>query len=105
MLNVPGTSMESNTDRNYRRETRLWHDGNKHMPSLGCSACPDQMICGGLHLKRALYHCLDFCCGKPDTCDSVCRNKSRDFVRRVREISGFHLDSVPLSAVSAFGTD
>lgn len=95
MLNVPGTRKESKSHRNHRRETRLWHDGKKHTQSLGCSACPDRKLCGGLHLERALYVCLDNCCGNPEKCDSVCRNKPKEFAQRVREVGGFHLDNVP----------
>ncbi|MCC7428687.1 MAG: DUF4417 domain-containing protein [Alphaproteobacteria bacterium] len=98
MLSVPGTTKEPQRDRNHRREKRRWHDGKKHMPSLGCSACPNLGTCGGLQVERALYHCLDNCCGHPATCDVVCRNKPREFAQRVREIGGFELGNVPRAA-------
>ena len=98
MLNVPGTRKESKSHRNHRREKKLWHDGKRHTPSLGCSTCPDLKTCGGLQIERAFYHCLDNCCGNPEKCDSVCRNKPREFVQRVREIGGFRLDNVPRAA-------
>ena len=95
MLNVPGTRKDRKSQRNHRREMKLWHDGRRHTPSLGCSACPDLETCGGIHVRRAFYHCLDNCCGNPGKCDSVCRNKPRDFAHRIREIGGFQLDNVP----------
>lgn len=98
MLNVPGERHEPQRARNLRREKKRWHDGAKHMPSLGCSACPDFGTCGGLQIERAFYHCLDNCCGNPDTCDAVCRNKPRNFIRRLREIGGFELANVPRAA-------
>lgn len=98
MLNVPGARKEAKSQRSHRRERKLWHDGRRHTPSLGCSACPDLETCGGMHVERAFYHCLDNCCGNPEKCDAVCRNKPREFVQRVREIGGFRLDNVPRAA-------
>ena len=80
--------------RNHRREKKLWHDGTRYTSSLGCTVCPDQENCGGLNIETTFYDCLVNCCGKPEQCDSVCRNKPRDFVKRIREISGFRLDNV-----------
>ena len=98
MLNAPGIKREPKHHRNHRREKKLWHDGMNHMPSLGCSACPDRKICGGLYIEHPFYHCLDQCCGNPSSCDAVCRSKPRDFAQRVREISGFQLENVPRAA-------
>ena len=42
---------------------------------------------------RPLYWCLDYCCGKPKSCDIVCRNNPK-FVDYIREIGGFDLNSV-----------
>lgn len=95
MLNVPEFRNKAKLLRNHRREKKLWHDSRSHMPSLGCSACPDQKICGGLFVENAFYHCLDYCCGNPEKCDAVCRNKPRDFAQRVREVGGFRLDNIP----------
>lgn len=95
MLNAPEIKKQSKTHRNRRREKELWHDGKRHTPSLGCSACPDLEICGGMYVERRSYNCLDNCCGDPEKCDAVCRNKPREFVERVREIGGFGLDNVP----------
>jgi hypothetical protein len=85
---------EIETPRNPRRERRLWHHGAHNMRSLGCAACPQHALCGGLQIKAALFDCLDFCCGKPATCDTVCRNHP-DYIARVREIDNFALDTVP----------
>jgi len=64
------------------------------MGSLGCSACPEKDLCGGLRLEAPFFDCLQFCCGKHDTCDRVCRNHP-DFPDRVREVETFHLGTVP----------
>ena len=98
MLNVPVISNEQKRGRNHRRERRSWHDGSKHTPSLGCKACPDRDICGGLSIERALFDCLGNCCRQPERCDAVCRKNPREFVKRVREIGGFGFDDVPPAA-------
>ena len=95
MLNSSAVRNEQKHGRNHRREKRLWHDDGMHTPSLGCGVCQNLDICGGLRVERALYHCLDNCCQEPEKCDSVCRNKPREFAQRVREVSGFGLDNVP----------
>lgn len=81
-------------DRNPRRERRLWHDPDQATGSLGCAACPDRTVCGGLRLKIPFLDCLQFCCGKPDECDRVCRNNPY-FADRVREVGTFALGTVP----------
>jgi hypothetical protein len=83
------------TSRNLRRERRLWHDGTRHTPSMGCVRCPDHEICGGLRVGNALFDCLGFCCHNSKDCDAVCRNKPEEFARRVREVGGFAFDNVP----------
>ena len=93
---VIGAQLKSS--RNHRREKKLWHDGKKYTSSLGCIACSERKDCGGLNTETPLYNCLDLCCDEPEQCDSVCRNKPRDFARRIREISGFQLDNVPRAA-------
>lgn len=74
---------------------RLWHDASRLTPSLGCAKCPDRWICGRLSVAAPIFDCMHLCCSNPGDCDSVCRNKPEDFARRVREIGGFDLDSVP----------
>lgn len=80
--------------RNARREKRLWHDG-KNMPSLGCLACDQREVCGGLQVERPLFDCTSTCCGKPAACDRVCIKNPKVFFRSVREIDGFEFDNVP----------
>lgn len=80
--------------RNPRRERRLWHDETRNTPSFGCLGCRERELCGRLRMMAAFYDCLQFCCGKPDGCDRVCRNHP-DYVDRVREVDGFALDNVP----------
>lgn len=80
--------------RNPRRERRLWHDENRNTPSLGCPTCRERELCGGLCIKAAFLDCLQFCCGKPETCDRVCRNHP-NYVDRVREVGSFALGNVP----------
>ena len=98
MLNVTGIRKEPKHQRNHRREKKLWHDGNSHTPSLGCTACQDRGTCGGLSIEGSFYDCLDNCCHQPEKCDAVCRNKPKEFVQRVREIGGFQLQNVPRAA-------
>jgi hypothetical protein len=91
---------EKRASRNLRRERRLWHDGHRHTGSLGCMSCPENPVCGGLHLIRAFFDCLNaFCCRNPAKCDVVCRNKPDAFVRRFREVGGFTFDNVPRAPV------
>jgi len=87
--------MSEQSQRNPGREGRLWHDGERHTPSIGCVTCPDRNVCGGLSLESSLYDCLRFCCQEPANCDAVCRNKPEDFARRVREVGGFEFGNVP----------
>ena len=84
--------------RNARAERGLWHD-SRLTPSLGCTACPNRKVCGGLQVESPVFDCLSFCCGKPEKCDAVCRNKPQEFARRVWEIGGFSLDNVARAAV------
>ena len=93
MLTQLPTPQES--PRNLRRERRLWHDRTRPTPSIGCAACPDHGICGGLQIGDALFDCLGFCCHNAQDCDTVCRNKPKEFAQRVREVGGFSFDNVP----------
>lgn len=97
MLNSPNLRSKARVGRNLRRERRYWHESKQYAGSLGCAVCPDGTVCGGLHIDHHLFNCLDHCCGNPENCDSVCRNKPKDFPRRVREIGGFKFDNIPRS--------
>ena len=80
--------------RNRLRLRNLQHNGSRYSGSLGCAICPDQNVCGGLQVKGPVYNCLQFCCGNPENCDVVCRNRPREFARRVWEVDGFSLENV-----------
>lgn len=92
---------QTESGRNLRRERRLWHDQERHTPSIGCTSCPDRAICGGLQLAGSLYDCLSFCCHTPDDCDAVCRYRPDAFAERVREVDGFSFDNIPRAPVIA----
>jgi hypothetical protein len=94
MLTRSNSNDSTPVSRNPRRERRLWHDGSRNTPGLGCLACREHCLCGGLEVSAAFYDCLQFCCGQPQTCDRVCRNHP-DYTDRVREVGTFCLDSVP----------
>ena len=76
-----------------RRARRKWDNAYQNTPSIGCSACPEYSICGGLKVLGSLFWCLDYCCSKPGSCDVVCRNNPK-FVDYIREVSGFDLNTV-----------
>lgn len=77
---------------------RLWDNPRRNTAILGCPGCPILGACGGLHLGSGIMDCLQFCCGKPQGCDQVCRNNG-DYVDRIREINGFSLCTVPRTPV------
>ena len=78
----------------------LWHEPEQATSSLGCSACPDRKICGGLRLKGPIFDCLQFCCGNAADCDRVCR-KHPEYPNRVREVETFALSTVARSPAVA----
>jgi hypothetical protein len=73
----------------------LWHE--RHLPlHLGCGECPDREFCGGLQTRAPFIDCRELCpCNWGQPCAGVCRRNHRDFVKRVREIDGFGLETVP----------
>jgi hypothetical protein len=89
---------EPEAQRNLRRERALWHDEGRHTPLLGCAACPERTVCGGLAIGAGAFDCLSRCCGKLEGCDKVCRLHP-DFADRVREVQTFGLDNVPRGVV------
>jgi hypothetical protein len=91
-------TQKRDTDRPYQTQN-LWQDESRFTPSIGCAACRDKSICGGLAVESALYDCLRLCCNNPSDCDTVCRNKPEEFAQRVREIEGFSFDNVPRAAI------
>lgn len=92
MLTATPTT-EPQLARNPKRERRLWHDSERYAPSLGCHGCPEQLLCGGLAIRRNIFSCLDFCCNAPERCDVVCRHHP-DYALRVREVGGFDLNTI-----------
>lgn len=62
--------------------------------SLGCIACRELAACGGLHIERGVYNCLDYCCGKQSGCELVCQ-RNPSFPLRSREVNGFELGDIP----------
>jgi hypothetical protein len=97
MLIVTGENVPHSRSR--QREARLWHDDARHSAALGCTRCPDRAVCGGLQIDRGVFDCTALCCGQPDLCDAVCRNRPEDFARRVREVGGFSLSNVPRAPI------
>jgi len=64
--------------------------------SMGCIDCPEFGLCGGQTIDGSGFNCLDHCCGKPDTCQTVCPN-AHTFTDRLREVDGLDL-ATPLAA-------
>ncbi len=98
MLTRSDTKSEAAVQDKIRRPQpnprRLWHDPELDIDALGCRACPDFDLCGGLRPHIPFFDCLQFCCGNPQDCDRVCRNNPH-FVDRVREVDTFDLNTVP----------
>lgn len=72
---------------------RYWED-RKSSGVLGCAACPERPLCGGLRPRGDAFSCLDYCCNAPASCQWVCRNNPEQFVARVREVGGFELEEL-----------
>ena len=85
------------TIRDPRRERELCHDALRGTSCLGCAACPDRIVCGGLSIKGPVFDCLAFCGGRPNDCDTVCRNHA-EFTDRVREVGTFALETINRTA-------
>lgn len=63
---------------------------------MWCSGCDELGDCGGLRVKRALSNCLDYCCGKPTACTSMCPRNPVLFADMRAEIGGdFDLSKTP----------
>lgn len=87
-----------------RKARALWQNEQRHTPSLGCRACPEFGLCGGLQVAAQLFSCLDLCQCSPGGCssDAVCRRSAVNFARHFREVGGFDLENLPeLATVSA----
>lgn len=77
----------------------LTDDPDINPMALGCAACLSRETCGGLHVRENIVDCLDLCCGKPNGCTRVCRNKTDAYVDQLREIGNFYLRNVPRAPV------
>lgn len=75
------------------RDSRHWDDADDIPLSMGCTVCPDIGFCGGLHVRSGAFDCTSYCCGRPNSCGSVCR-KNSDFPFRAWEIEGFDLSCI-----------
>ena len=77
-------------------EASLWYDPSLSM-KLGCTACPDLTICGGLRIPARVFDCRSLCsCTlRGGRCSGVCRRDPRTFVSRVEGVRGFGFESVP----------
>src|SRR3546814_5082287 len=52
--------------------------------------------CGGVHNGASFFDCGDYCrCEDKASCDLVCRGKPKQFVARLREVSGLEFANVP----------
>lgn len=62
---------------------------------LGCTACFDRQVCGGIRPGVDVFSCRDYCCGNPEACSRICDRKPAEFIERQREINGWLLDNIP----------
>jgi hypothetical protein len=85
-------------------DSKYWDDADNIPRSLGCEACRELSICGGLHASGKPFSCLDYCCGSPTSCERVCKKNAATFVDRIREIGGFGFEDVPRVASVPFPT-
>lgn len=72
----------------------LWHDG--HLTAmLGCQACYNRRICGGLNIGVAAFSCRNFCrCTEASNCNFVCPARPASYVRYLREVGGLELSNI-----------
>lgn len=81
------------------RFATTFKDVGPGQPLLGCGACIDRPICGGLHLRNTgslLVSCMSHCtCADTSQCDFVCPRKPEEYVRRHREVDGWELTNIP----------
>lgn len=96
-MRAPSTGFTPRTHA--RRERQLWHDSNRNAPALGCHGCPEKLLCRGICAAAPYFDCLTYCCGNPTTCGSVCRADPKIFARRIWEIGGFDLSSLPRTPI------
>lgn len=82
--------------KDFHPSDRLQDNKSLNSCSLGCHRCPDNKICGGLHVEARILDCESLCtCANPKKCDTVCRKKPQEFSDRYREVNGFDLNTIP----------
>lgn len=88
--------MKNRTPLSPPPEATLWDDPSLPM-KLGCTACPELQLCGGLRIAAGVFDCRVLCaCQRTGKrCSGVCRRDARVFIRRVRDVGGFEFDNVP----------
>ena len=103
MHRQPAVNAPDARTRGRAEERKLRHNGELHQVPLGCVACRERSVCGGLAVQASVWNCLSLCCMKPQNCDRVCRNNP-DFANRVHETGGFSLMTLPPRPVLAAPT-
>jgi hypothetical protein len=71
-----------------------WHFRADQPVSFGCNACFLKTTCGGLRVRGAAFDCQRFCCGESN-CETVCFNSPVEYAKRLKEVGGFELDTIP----------
>lgn len=84
-------------------QPQLWaiKDLSSGQPMLGCSTCPERHPCGGLHVAAGgaqAIDCMGMCkCEDPSKCDVVCPAAPSRYWRRIIEVHGLDLASIPVA--------
>jgi hypothetical protein len=93
VIYIAGTQPDG---RSLRHQKRLFHSEAVPMMPIGCNACTDQKLCGGLRVSEPIFDCTSYCkCRAPSQCDTVCRARGDHFVSRTGEVQGFDFETVP----------
>lgn len=80
---------------------QIWaiQDQSTGQRMLGCGECLDKNLCGGLQVAGGganAVDCLGLCrCENQAKCDVVCPKATQRYVRRLNEVHGFDLGTVP----------
>jgi hypothetical protein len=77
----------------------LWDDPARPL-ALGCTLCPDLVVCGGLRVRAGVFDCraLCLCARNGKKCNGVCRRDAQTFIAHVTEVGGWDLNDAPRSA-------
>lgn len=64
--------------------------------ALGCPACPEFSVCGGLRTASGFLSCDELClCKDNSPCNYVCRKRPANYFRRFKEVNSFELSTIP----------